>query len=310
MLYAYIKEKEGLVKSSVNDIYNKQTFLIDAVSMNAVEIGELSKATLIDKDDITEYMDKEERPKALSLEHHSLIVFSTVSRQDTSPFTPVAIFFNDTQVIVVRSGEIPALTRLLDREKHDKIMTSPSMFVFSLLDEILKDSFTFLDTIEEDVSKIEQNLINKGNNASLTRMLNTRKYLIFAHKTLTANREVIGAIEREQLTHIPKKDIKKYRILYQDIMQMIDDEEMLRDLLKSATEIHMSKESNDLNQAMKKLTVWASYILVPTLITGLYGMNFDHMPELHWLLGYPFALTLMVFSIVFVRTVFKRQGWI
>jgi magnesium transporter len=68
--------------------------------------------------------------------------------------------------------------------------------------------------------------------------------------------------------------------------------------------------SNRLNEVMKQLTSWAAIILLPTLIAGVYGMNFDHMPELHWLLGYPFALGLMLLSAGTLYLMFKRRDWL
>ena len=72
----------------------------------------------------------------------------------------------------------------------------------------------------------------------------------------------------------------------------------------------MAESANQLNEVMKKLTAWAGIILVPTLIAGIYGMNFDHMPELHWALGYPLALGMMAASAVALYLGFRKRGWL
>jgi magnesium transporter len=72
----------------------------------------------------------------------------------------------------------------------------------------------------------------------------------------------------------------------------------------------MAQSAHQLNEVMKKLTAWAGIVLVPTLIAGIYGMNFDHMPELHWLLGYPMALGIMALSGVFLYLGFRKRGWL
>jgi magnesium transporter len=84
----------------------------------------------------------------------------------------------------------------------------------------------------------------------------------------------------------------------------------LRDLLTSALEAHLAQVSNRLNEVMKALTSWGAIILVPTLIAGVYGMNFRHMPELNWVFGYPFALGLMVVAAGGLYSMFKRRGWL
>ena len=84
----------------------------------------------------------------------------------------------------------------------------------------------------------------------------------------------------------------------------------LRDILSSALEAHLAVVSNRLNEIMKRLTSWGAIILVPTLIAGIYGMNFRHMPELNWVFGYPFALGLMVASGLLLYRAFKRRGWV
>jgi len=72
----------------------------------------------------------------------------------------------------------------------------------------------------------------------------------------------------------------------------------------------MAESANQLNEVMKKLTAWAGIILVPTLIAGIYGMNFDHMPELHWALGYPLALGMMAASAIALYLGFRKRGWL
>jgi magnesium transporter len=72
----------------------------------------------------------------------------------------------------------------------------------------------------------------------------------------------------------------------------------------------MARSANQLNEVMKKLTAWAGIVLVPTLIAGIYGMNFDHIPELHWLLGYPLALALMAGSSLLLYLGFRKRGWL
>jgi len=102
--------------------------------------------------------------------------------------------------------------------------------------------------------------------------------------------------------------------LYDDVTQLIDTEGTYRDILTGTLDIYLTSVSNDLNKVMKTLTIVASFVLIPTLITGVYGMNFNvnspfNMPELTWQYGYFFALGLMALSIILTYVFFKRKGW-
>jgi magnesium transporter len=101
---------------------------------------------------------------------------------------------------------------------------------------------------------------------------------------------------------------------YRDVLDhVIRSQEMIdniRELLTGALDVRMAQASNRLNIVMKQLSAWAAIILIPTLIAGIYGMNFRHMPELDWRLGYPFALGVMAVAAFTLFRVFKRRDWL
>ena len=91
------------------------------------------------------------------------------------------------------------------------------------------------------------------------------------------------------------------------VTEMVDG---IRDLIMTLLDVRSAQAANRLNEAMKKMTAWAGIVLVPTLIAGIYGMNFKGMPELRWSIGYPFALGLMAASAIGLYVTFKRRGWL
>ena len=127
---------------------------------------------------------------------------------------------------------------------------------------------------------------------------------------MTADREVISNIERGMAKFINKNNVAKYRPLYDDIIQLIDMETTYREILTGTLDIYMSSVSNNMNVIVKKITAYGSLILVPTLIAGVYGMNFSNMPELDWKYGYYFALCLMLFSIIGLYIYFEKKDWL
>ena len=97
---------------------------------------------------------------------------------------------------------------------------------------------------------------------------------------------------------------------YDKLLRAIDGLELSRDLIASVRDYAQAKISNDQNEVMKRLTAIASILLVPTLIVGIYGQNFDHMPELHWYLGYAFSWGLIVVTSVIQFVYFRRKRWL
>jgi magnesium transporter len=100
------------------------------------------------------------------------------------------------------------------------------------------------------------------------------------------------------------------RDLEDHLLRVAEMADAIRDLLTSLLEVRVGQVANDLNEVMKKLSAWAGIILVPTLIAGIYGMNFEHMPELSWSVGYPAALGSMALAAWLLYRGFKKQGWL
>ena len=101
-----------------------------------------------------------------------------------------------------------------------------------------------------------------------------------------------------------------FRDVMDHVIRVVELADNVRDLLTSLLEVRVAQAANQLNEAMKSMTAWAGIVLVPTLIAGIYGMNFDHMPELAWQLGYPMALGVMAGSAIGLYVYFKRRGWL
>ena len=114
---------------------------------------------------------------------------------------------------------------------------------------------------------------------------------------------------RERMTPIPAP-APGFCHVRGHVLRATDFLDNLRDILSSALEAHLAVVSNRLNEIMKRLTSWGAIILVPTLIAGIYGMNFHHIPELRWAFGYPFALGLMLISGALLYRAFNRRGWL
>jgi len=308
-------ERGGLKEGKISDLNSNNIVWADYYNPSKNELKELSEISGISLDELHEVLDEEERPRVVDLEAYSLLIFRAnlfEKEKDEISTTPVSILISRRRnnVITLRLKEIRSVEKIRHVVPNKLFEKGTGFFVYRFLDEILNSFFAVLDTVEEDIDKIEDRIFEKTDRKTIEQIFQIKKTLIYFHKALTANREVITAIEKEYLPHIPRKDIKQFRVLYNDVVQLIDMESTYRDLLTGTLDIYLSSVSNNLNKVMKKLTAMASFILIPTLISGIYGMNFQFMPELYWKYGYYAALGLMIISVAGMYYYFKRKGWI
>ena len=321
MLKVYSFQKGAVTEASPKDLATISVCWADCTAPSEEELKLISENTNIALDELNEALDQEERPKVSDLENYSLIIVRTPWDENGVVSTlPIAIFISKTKnnVVTLSLQETKAIKRIKELLKINKVELHEKgvgFFTYSLIDEMLSEYFTIIDRIEETIDEIEEEVVQRPGKRTIEKIFAIKKTLIFFHRALTANREVISAIEKEYITQIDKKNIKRFRNLYNDAIQLIDTETTYRDILTGTLDIYLSSISNNLNQVVKTLTVITAFVLVPTLIAGIYGMNFTNasplnMPELHWKYGYFFALSLMVLSTAGMYWFFKRKGWV
>ena len=320
MLRVYKFQKGGVKSGSLNDLSSSSICWADCTNPTKKELKDISEKAKIPLNELKSVLDEDERPKVSDVEKYSLIIVRTPwIKDDDILTTPLSIFIskdknNIITITLKETHAIRKIKKLIDTKKIDLYSMGMSFFTYKLLDEVLDAYFFVLDTLEERIDLIEDHVIEKPDKISVRNIFSVKKTLIYFHKALTANREVISSIEKEYVTNIDKKNIKRFRALYNDVTQLIDTEGTYRDILTGTLDVYLSSVSNNLNKVMKTLTIGASFILIPTLISGIYGMNFQYVPEMHTALGqrfgYYFALGFMVLSVVVSYLFFKKKGWL
>ncbi len=320
MLRVYKFQKGGVKSGSLNELGSSSICWADCVNPTKRELKDISEKAKIPLNELENVLDEEERPKVSDLENYSLIIVRTplIERGEIST-SPLSVFIskNKNNIITITLKEVnpvQKIKQLVAAKKIDLKDKGVSFFTYRLLDEVLDAYFSILDNLEEKIDKIEDSVVKSPDKLTVQHIFSVKKTLIFFHRALTANREVITAIEKEYVANIDKKNIKRFRALYNDVTQLIDTEGTYRDILTGTLDIYLSSVSNNLGQVMKTLTVISAFVLIPTLISGIYGMNFStdssyNMPELYWQYGYFFALGLMLISMIVVYIFFREKGW-
>ena len=314
MITVYWKLKGAFVQGKIDALKSKKTVWVDCHNPTNKELEDLSKLTGVPVPDFKEHILSYERPTAIDEEKYSLVVFGApVMHKDRATATSFAIFLCKNQnIVTIRTDEIEGLEKFKKDilEKNSKRFDSTTKMVEVILERIVDTYFEYLDDFHERADRIEAAVFKNPQRRYIEDLFKIRKSVLFFHKALIANREVLLAIEKQHISRLAKKKLDEFKDIRDDVMQLIDTEDMLRTILTSILDIYTSSLSNQLNQAMKKLTVVASYVLIPTLIASIYGMNFRYMPEIPWKWGYPFSLGLMIISILVIYFYFKKSKMI
>lgn len=315
MIKIFVVKGGNLEYGTINDLSSKKNLIwADCINPSTHDLKRISESMQIPFDELKESIDDSERPRAVSNESHECVIFAFPVLERRSVVTSsVSIFIKKNIVLTLRVHESDAFLRIYDlteEQKKKALCAGPHKFLYTILDHIIDDYFKVMDEVEEKINHIENRVFANPEKKTIREIFSLKKTLIYFHKSLNANREVISSIERELLNSIPKSELKRFRNLHNDLTELIDLESIYMDIMTGALDIYLTSVSNNLNEVMKKITAMGSFILIPTLISGIYGMNFRYMPEILWKYGYFFALGLMALSVVALYTYFKRKKWL
>ncbi|MFC1668333.1 magnesium/cobalt transporter CorA [Chlamydiota bacterium] len=182
--------------------------------------------------------------------------------------------------------------------------------LYALIDIIVDHYFIILEQIGEEVEEIEEKLIKNPIPKTLQIIQNLKRDMVFLRKSIWPLREVVGGIQRAESKLIKKTTGIYLRDVYDHTIQVIDTVETFRDMVSGMLDIYLSSISNRMNEVMKVLTIFAAIFIPLTFIAGIYGMNFEFMPELKWKYGYFFVLGVMTLVAVGLLYFFKRKKWL
>jgi magnesium transporter len=197
----------------------------------------------------------------------------------------------------------------LQRMEHSK--TEQGFLLWAVFDVVVDRYFDVTDGIDDRLDSIEEVVFAPQPPGDVPReIFAVRSDLTTARRAAAPLREVVNAIIRGEIDFVDDQAIVHFHDIYDRVLRVGDLIEAQRDLLTGLLEANLAVTSNQLNQVMKKMTSWGAILIVATLIAGIYGMNFRHMPELRWQFGYLMALGLMAVSTTVLWRLFKRKGWL
>jgi magnesium transporter len=203
----------------------------------------------------------------------------------------------------------PIRERLLQAKGRIRKMGADYL-AYSLIDLVVDNYFVELERFGEQMESLEDEVVANPTPQTLRDVHLFKNDMIMLRKSLWPLREVIARLERRESPLISENLANYFRDVYDHTIIAIDTVETYRDILSGMLDIYLSSMSNRLNSIMKVLTIIATIFMPLTFITSLYGMNFKHMPELHWEYGYFMVLGMVVVVAVSMLEYFRRKGWI
>lgn len=184
----------------------------------------------------------------------------------------------------------------------------------AVLDRAVDRYLPVIDQLDAEIEQLELDVLEKAGTPKgkrvLAQILGFKRTLQGLRRMSIHQREILLRLSRGDFGEIPPEAIPFYRDVYDHFLRINDIAEGYRDLVTSALDAYLSVQSNRMNEIMKTLTLMSTVMLPLTFIAGVYGMNFENMPELHWFWGYPFALSLMGAVGGGIMLYFRHKGWI
>ncbi|QLG61125.1 magnesium/cobalt transporter CorA [Halorarum salinum] len=260
------------------------------------------------------------RPKTEVLEEYTfLLVRAARFRIGETTFLEeirtrqVGIFFGDDWLLVLTTEAVPPVEEVWNRVAGDErraLAAGPDFLGYLVVDRVVDGYFALLDEVEDDIETVEERVLAEPDPDTLPVINDLRRELLSIRRVVWPSRDAVNALYRGDADHVTPGTEKYYRDVYDHLVQLVELTETYRDLTAGARDIYLNTLSQSTNEVMRRLTVVATVVLPLTFVAGVFGMNFETMPELSWPYAY-YATMLGMAAVALVLTAyFRREGWL
>ncbi len=264
---------------------------------------------------LEDILNTNQRPKVEDYRDYLYIVLKLfdVSENDIMVTKQVSLILAKNLVISFQDDDEPIFNALLKRikTKENQINSRGADYLlYSIIDTIIDSYFLDLENVEDNIERIEYNLIENTSPEVLKRIHSIKMDIITLRKTMRPLQEMLSTLESTEYFQIDESTDYYLRDVHDHSLQIYEMLESLRDRTSEILDIYLSSTSNKLNEIVRVLTVISTVFVPLTFVVGLYGMNFNNMPELREPLGYPVVLAVLLIIALFMLLYFKRKKWI
>lgn len=288
--------------------------IIDVVRPGEAEAEQLRERLKLHPLAVEDVMSGRQRPKLERYPRHFFVVFygAAMNRERRRvAFRELHLFVGPHFLVTASHHRIAEVRELVTHcRRHPTRYLTIGTLVHSLLDAIVDDYFPIVHDFSEKVTRLENETIEGAIQPSLQGVIGIRRELILFRRVVAPERDLVGNALRRDVMVLEPELVPYYQDLRDHLERLTEEIDTLRELLSTVVEARVSAASNSLNQTIRIMTSWSIILMSVTVVAGVYGMNFDRMPELGWRYGYVFALALMLGVGLTLFAYFRKRGWI
>jgi magnesium transporter len=279
------------------------------------ELSDVAKAFSLHPLAVEDALKAHQRPKLEKYDDSLFMALKTlwyVDAEDAVETGEINMFVGKDFVVTVRHGRGSQLqTARAYLESQEAVLThGPSAVVYAVCDTVVDGYVAVVDELQVDVDEVEESVFSPARTNDSIRIYTLKREIAEVRRAVMPLREPMRRFASGLVSGIDEESAPFFRDVADHLVRAAEVVDNLDALLSTAFEAHLARISVQQNEDMRKISAGVGLVAAPTLIAAVYGMNFDHMPELHWLLGYPFALLLMAMSSLAAWVFFKKSGWL
>ncbi len=307
----------GFRHVTIDDIphhIDSQVVWIDATGATAAEIESIGALYDFHPLAIEDARKRQQRPKIDIYDDHLFLVLYALDPSDVAQQVAreVSIFIKPNVIITSHRYDIEELDAAAQRWAEHCLGALPdtaAMLTYTICDSIVDGYFPCLDEFGDHIEDLERSMFDRGDTETLEQVFRLKRQLLEIRRVIAPTRDVFNAFTRRELPAMGDATLAYYQDIYDHVIRSTETIDAYRDILSSVIDVHLTLVSNRLNQTVRTLTVASIILMSLALIAGIYGMNFQNMPELTWQYGYAMAIALMVAVGGILAVIFRQFGW-
>ena len=271
------------------------------------ELDDLARRFELHELQIEDCRHRPQRPKTEEHDHYIFAVLKHIHDGSELEFDDLDLFLGRDFLISVRSADAVVAEKVRARAGEEKVDRLDRLF-YMIVDEIVDEYQPVLDKLADEISEIEDVVLDHPNPETLARIFSLKRKLVEFRRVAGGMREVVNSLIRREKGLVGDDLDPYFRDIYDHIIRTVDLIETYRDLLSGSLDIYLSAVANRTNEVMKVLTIWGTVALPLVIITGFFGMNL-HLPWTNSPYGTDYAVALMAISTIAVLVYFKMKRW-
>ncbi len=279
-------------------------------------LGELGAAFNIHPLALEDILNTQHRPKLEDFDDFILIILKMLHYNEDSRSVDteqISLVIGPHYVLSFQEREGDVFENLRERLQRSSgriRQRGPDYLAYAMIDSIVDSYFHILEKVGDSLADVEEELLVRPDQSALGLVHHFKRELLLLRKSVWPLREVIGEFQKGELDLISDSTQVFLRDLYDHTIQVMDTVELFRDTVSGLHDLYLSSVSNRMNEIMKVLTIMASIFIPLTFVAGIYGMNFEYIPELKWRWGYFGVWGIIILSVLGMLVYFKRKRWL